>query len=222
MPDDIKQPYTSSWNIGIQRDLGGNRAIEVRYNGNITRNQWLAGNINEVNIFENGFLNEFKNAKRNLDINAAAGVTGNFGNRGLPGQVDLPIFAATGIPFTNANAVNNLNNGAAGTLANTLATNRDFACSMFGSAIPACGAAAGPGKGYPLNFWRANQFATGAASVMDDRGFSNYHGLQMEFRQRNWHGMSLNANYTLSKTTASPLREETSRPPTPSSRTATS
>ena len=35
---------------------------------------------------------------------------------------------------------------------------------------------------------------------MDDRGFSNYHGLQVEFRQRNWHGMSLNANYTLSKT----------------------
>ena len=201
MPDDIKQPYTSSWNIGIQRDLGGNRALEVRYNGNRTRNQWLAGNINEVNIFENGFLNEFKNAQRNLAINAAAGVTGNFGNRGLPGQVDLPIFTATGIPFTNATAVNNLTNGAAGTLANTLATNRDFACSMFGSAIPQCGAGAGPGKGYPLNFWRANQFATGAASVMDDRGFSNYHGLQMEFRQRNWHGMSLNANYTLSKTT---------------------
>jgi hypothetical protein len=119
----------------------------------------------------------------------------------LPGQVDLPIFVATGIPFTNAGAINNLRNGAAGSLANTLATNRDFACSMFGSAIPQCGAAAGPGKGYPINFWRANQFATGAAQVMDDRGFSNYHGLQVEFRQRNWHGMSLNANYTLSKTT---------------------
>ena len=35
---------------------------------------------------------------------------------------------------------------------------------------------------------------------MDDTGFSNYHGLQVEFRQRQWHGMSLNANYTLSKT----------------------
>jgi hypothetical protein len=115
--------------------------------------------------------------------------------------VDLPIFTAAAMPFTNATAVNNLNNGAAGTLANTLATNRDFACSMFGSQIPQCGAAAGPGKGYPLNFWRANQFATGGASLMDDRGFSNYHGLQMEFRQRNWHGMTLNANYTLSKTT---------------------
>ena len=200
MPDDIKQPYASSWTVGIQRELGGQRAIEVRYNGNRTRHQWLAGNINEVNIFENGFLDEFKNAQRNLAINQAAGVT-SFANRGLPGQVDLPIFTATGIAFNNANAINNLGNGAAGTLANTLATNRDFACSMFGSQIPACGAAAGPGKGYPLNFWRANQFATGAASVMDDRGFSNYHGLQVEFRQRNWHGMTMNANYTLSKTT---------------------
>ena len=161
MPDDIRQPYASSWTVGIQRDLGGQRAIEVRYNGNRTRQQWLAHNINEVNIFENGFLDEFKNAQRNLAINQAAGVT-SFANRGLPGQVDLPIFTATGIPFNNAAAVNNLLNGAAGTLANTLATNRDFACSMFGSAIPACGTGAGPGKGYPLNFWRANQFATGA------------------------------------------------------------
>ena len=199
MPDDIRQPYASSWTVGIQRDLGGQRAIEVRYNGNRTRKQWLAHNINEVNIFENGFLDEFKNAQRNLAINQAAGVT-SFANRGLPGQVNLPIFTATGIAFNNATAVNNLLNGAAGTLANTLATNRDFACSMFGSAIPACGTSAGPGKGYPLNFWRANQFATGAATLMDDRGFSNYHGLQVEFRQRNWHGMSLNANYTLSKT----------------------
>ena len=75
MPDDIRQPYASSWTVGIQRDLGGRRAIEVRYNGNRTRNQWLAHNINEVNIFENGFLDEFKNAQRNLAINQAAGVT---------------------------------------------------------------------------------------------------------------------------------------------------
>ena len=199
MPEDIRQPYASSWTVGIQRELGQGRALEVRYNGNRTRQQWLAHNINEVNIFENGFLDEFKNAQTNLAINRAANVT-SFANRGLPGQVNLPIFAATGISFTDANAINNLTNGAAGTLANTLATNRDFACSMFGSAIPACGASAGPGKGYPLNFWRANQFATGGATLMDDRGFSNYHGLQLEFRQRNWHGASLNANYTLSKT----------------------
>src|SRR3990172_2210394 len=88
--NDIRQPYTQSWTVGIQRQLGRGRAIEVRYNGNRTIHQWLAMDINEVNIFENGFLNEFKAAQANLSINQAAGVT-SFANRGLPGQVNLPI-----------------------------------------------------------------------------------------------------------------------------------
>jgi carboxypeptidase family protein len=199
MKNDIRMPYASSWTVGIQRDLGGRRAIEVRYNGNVTRNQWLASNINEVNIFENGFLNEFKNAQKNLSINQAAGVT-SFANRGLAGQVDLPILTATGIAVNNAAAINNLLNGQAGTLANTLATNRDFFCRMVGTSFEPCGTSYGAGAGYPINFWRANPFATGAATYMDDSGYSNYNSLQMEFRQRQWHGMSLNANYTLSKT----------------------
>jgi Carboxypeptidase regulatory-like domain len=199
MKDDIRMPYASSWTVGIQRDLGGRRALEVRYNGNVTRNQWIASNINEVNIFENGFLNEFKNAQKNLSINQAAGVT-SFANRGLAGQVDLPILTATGIAVNNAAAINNLLNGQAGTLANTLATNRDFFCRMVGTTFEPCGTSYGAGAGYPINFWRANPFATGGATYMDDSGYSNYNGLQVEFRQRQWHGMSMNANYTLSKT----------------------
>ena len=207
MKTDIRQPYTSSWTVGIQRDLGGQRAIEVRYNGNRTRNQWLAHNINEVNIFENGFLDEFKNAQTNLSINQAAGVN-SFANRGLPGQVNLPILTATGIAFTDATAINQLRNGQAGSLANTLATNRDFFCRMVGTTFEPCGTSFGPGAGYPINFWRANPFANGAATYLDDTGFSNYHGLQLEFRQRYWHGMSLNANYTLSKTTGVSTAED--------------
>jgi hypothetical protein len=199
MANDIRMPYTQSWTVGIQRDLGGRRAIEVRYNGNRTRNQWLSTNINEVNIFENGFLDEFKNAQRNLSINQAAGVT-SFANRGLPGQVDLPILTATGIAFNNSNAVNQLRNGQVGSLANTLATNRDFFCRMVGTTFEPCGTSYGAGAGYPINFWRANPFASGAASYLSDLGYSNYHGLQVEFRQRQWHGATLTANYTLSKT----------------------
>jgi hypothetical protein len=199
MKNDIRMPYASSWTVGIQRDLGGRRALEVRYNGNVTRNQWLASNINEVNIFENGFLDEFKNAQKNLSINQAAGVT-SFANRGLPGQTNLPILTATGIAVNNTAAINNLLNGQAGTLANTLATNRDFFCRMVGTTFEPCGSSYGAGAGYPINFWRANPFATGAATYLDDNGYSNYNGLQVEFRQRQWHGLSMNANYTLSKT----------------------
>jgi hypothetical protein len=159
-------------------------------------------NINEVNIFENGFLDEFNAARANLSINQAAGVN-SFANRGLPGQVDLPIMTATGIASNNSTAINQLQNGQAGSLANTLATNRDFFCRMVGTGFEPCGASYGAGAGYPINFWMANPFAIGSwtgASYMSDAGYSNYHGLQVEFRQRQWHGATVNANYTLSKT----------------------
>ncbi len=199
---DIRQPYTQSWTVGIQRELGRGRAIEVRYNGNRTRNQWLAMDINEVNIFENGFLDEFNKARTNLSINRAAGVN-SFANRGLPGQVNLPIMTAAGISFSNATFINQLGNGAAGSFANTLATNRDYFCRMVGSSFEPCGTSYGAGAGYPINFWLANPFAIGSwtnASYMSDTGYSNYHGLQVEYRQRHWHGASLTANYTWSKT----------------------
>ncbi|HEY3383530.1 MAG TPA: carboxypeptidase-like regulatory domain-containing protein [Vicinamibacterales bacterium] len=199
---DIRQPYTQSWSVGFQRELGGGRALEVRYNGNITRNLWLAMDINEVNIFENGFLSEFNKARANLGINQAAGVN-SFANRSLPGQVNLPIMTAAGISFTNSTFINQLRNGQAGSFANTLATNRDYFCRMVGSSFQPCGASYGAGAGYPINFWLANPFALGSwtgASYMSDTGYSNYNGLQVEYRQRPWHGASVTANYTLSKT----------------------
>src|SRR5262249_42608793 len=87
----IKPPRVLNWNIGIQRELGREAAIEVRYVGNHGFHLWRAYNINEVNIFENGFVQEFKNAQKNLEINTANGRAG-FANNGLPGQVPLPIF----------------------------------------------------------------------------------------------------------------------------------
>jgi hypothetical protein len=199
---DIRQPYTQSWTVGLQREIGGGRAIEVRYNGNRTLHQWLAMDVNEVNIFENGFLDEFKLAQANLNINQAAGVS-SFANRGLPGQANLPIMTAAGISVTNSTFINQLRNGQAGSFANTLATNRDYYCRMVGTSFGPCGSSYGAGAGYPINFWLANPFAIGSwtgASYMTDAGYSNYHGLQMEFRQRQWHGATVNANYTLSKT----------------------
>ncbi|MGE5360735.1 MAG: hypothetical protein ACM3NQ_17095, partial [Bacteroidales bacterium] len=146
----------------------------------------------------------FSNAQRNLAINQAAGVN-SFANRGLPGQADLPIMTAARVSYTNSTFINQLRNGQAGSFANTLATNRDYYCRMVGSSFQPCGASYGAGAGYPINFWLANPFAIGSwtgASYMSDTGYSNYHGLQVEYRQRQWRGMSMTANYTLSRTMA--------------------
>src|SRR5205814_83128 len=64
----LRAPYTINWNFGIQRELGGNSVLEVRYVGNQSHLAWRTSNLNEINIFENGFLNEFKGAQNNLAI----------------------------------------------------------------------------------------------------------------------------------------------------------
>jgi hypothetical protein len=203
----IRSPYVEERNIGIQRQIGPSSAIEVRYVGNLGMHSWLSYNLNEVNIYENGFLSEFKNAQNNLAINVANGKGNTFVNNGLAGQTPLPIFAAafgttTGTNYSTAAYITNLQQGAAGSLANTISGNSQFLCNMYGTALSACtlrGITPGAG-GYPINFWRVNPMAGGnAINYADSSGKSNYNGLQIEFRQRPMHGMQFNANYTYSK-----------------------
>ena len=48
-------------------------AIDVRYVGTRLVNGWTTENWNEINVFENGFLDEFKLAQANLRAHVAAG-----------------------------------------------------------------------------------------------------------------------------------------------------
>jgi hypothetical protein len=115
---DLKSAYVHQWNIGYEREIFKDTAFEIRYQGNWAPNTWRAYDINEVNIFENGFLPEYLRAQQNLAIcvansatcRAAQGTAGipatigalpagtlvqtanSFQNWGLPGQVPLTIF----------------------------------------------------------------------------------------------------------------------------------
>ena len=63
MDPNIAQPRIHSWNFGIQRALGRNNVIEVRYVGNRGSKEWIGINVNEINVFENGFLRQFQAAQ---------------------------------------------------------------------------------------------------------------------------------------------------------------
>src|SRR5207247_7108501 len=90
----LVSPYVQNWSFGIQRQLTNTTTIEVRYVGNKATHMWHRQNLNEINIFENGFLKEFIQAKTNLDINVANGRGSTFINNNLAGQASLPIFQA--------------------------------------------------------------------------------------------------------------------------------
>jgi hypothetical protein len=208
----LRAPYTVNWNFGAQREIWDNGVLEVRYVGTQTHLAWRTSNLNEIDIFSNGFLQEFKNAQNNLAINLAAG-SSSFANQNRAGQVALPIFDAAFGPrgalaaiaaasgFTNPAFITNLQNGEAGALANTLATNQNYVCRMFGSSFSPCArvqpTANAPGV-FPINFFMLNPFVAGRMNFVDDTGWHSYNGMQLQFRQRLSRGLNWNFNYTWS------------------------
>jgi hypothetical protein len=91
---DLKQPRVHSWSAGIQRSIGSDMAIEVRYVGNKNMYAWAEENWNERVLFENGFFDEWKLAQANLYANIAAGRGATFAYTGIPGTSPLPIHQA--------------------------------------------------------------------------------------------------------------------------------
>src|SRR5204862_5646101 len=109
-------------------EIAKDTVLDVRYVGNRGNSLWRQININEVNIYENGFLAEFQAAANNLAIARAAQAPGatptnNFGNQGLVGQKALPILTAAGVPTTDVTTATQLVQGQAGAAANAIAFN---------------------------------------------------------------------------------------------------
>ncbi len=204
----IRQPYVESWSLGVQRELGTNNVLEIRYVGNVAKKQWLLEDFNEVNIFENGFLSEFKNAQANL---ALSGGTTFEGPNATP--IMDQAFATSGLAanYTNGGFINYVKQGQAGALAKQLASNSTYLCSLIGANFSPCQAQGIPGAGgYPINFFQENPYAAGAGNAeMTNAGFSNYNALQVDFRQNATHGMQFDANYTYAKSLGTSVQGST-------------
>jgi hypothetical protein len=207
-------PYTQSWNLGIQREIPGHMVIEVRYMGNKSTHMWHYQNLNEANIFENGFLPQFTQAQQNLSINQANGKGNTFANNGLAGQATMPIFAAAfgangsfaalsnSSGYTNSTFITDLTQGLAGTMAGSLSsttsTSPGYYCRLVGSNFAPC-ATAGftTATTYPLNFWTPNPFASNL-EYQDDNGNNNYNSLQIDVRKSLGHGLAFTGNFVWS------------------------
>ena len=183
---DLESGYVQSWSLGIQREISDSTVLEIRYVGNKGVKLWQQVNIDEVNVFENGFLDEFRLAQQNLDISLANGGGSNFANQGLAGQVPLPIMESVlfSSDFRLATFVNLVNEGRVGDMAGIMATN--FA--RFNRGLE---------NGLPLNFFLANPLCV-SCGYLGNSGWSEYNSLQIEMRRRMSQGLLLQANYTWS------------------------
>ena len=101
----IQTQQVMEYNVGIQREIGWDTALEVRYVGGRSNSLVRGIDLNQVEIMSNGFIQDFLTARNNCRIlNASqglplsAGCTDASGSQGLPGQsTNLPVFNA--LPF---------------------------------------------------------------------------------------------------------------------------
>lgn len=195
--ENIRTPYVQQWSFGLQREIMQDTVLSFTYVGNRGVKLFRQIQLNEINVFENGFLEEFLAAQNNLAIarqmfGAGSGRGENFSFQRLAGQVNLPIMEAAfgsfrSPQFRNTDFIAALDAGEVGRLANTLATTATF----FQRLVAA---------GYPPNFFMANpEAATGGAFLMFNGGDSTYHALQVEFRRRLARGLLVQANYTFGR-----------------------
>lgn len=217
----LRSPYVQNWVLGVQRGLPGNVVLQVNYVGNKATHVWHYQNISETNIFENGFLTEFQNAQNNLAIANGISVsqlatatltTRNFSNAGKPGQVPLPIFEtafgangsagplATGSGFGSSGFITNLQQGAAASLAGTLASTSTptYYCRLVGANFGPCAAQGYTAKTpYAMNFFQPNPYANNLRYQNDDAN-TDYNALQVEGRKGLSHGLFFDVAYTWS------------------------
>ena len=203
---DIQVPYSQTWSLGIQRALDKQSAIEVRYVGTRGEQAWTNLNYNEINIVENGFLNEFKLAQANLQTNIAAGRGNTFRYFGAgTGTSPLPIFLAffSGIPTSQAGDASLYTSTlfANSTYVNPLAVNNPNPAGNNTSAANAilndqARLASGLRAGLPVNFFVVNPDKLGGAQITENLGSTDYHALQIEYRRRLNRGLLIQSSYT--------------------------
>jgi len=213
----IAPPMIQSWSAGVERELSANNVLEIRYVANHGSGLWDQFNINEVNIFENGFLTEFNHAASNMNICttvaaaacltiekahglAAATATApvpNFADFGFAGQVPLPIFTAayTGSQsgtqfdshFESSTYVPLIQQGLPGAVANIFSGS----LTRYTNIVNA---------GFPANFFVANPLAAvGGSYVIANGAQSTYNSLQVDLRRRPSHGLQFDVSYVFAK-----------------------
>jgi hypothetical protein len=173
---DLQVPSLYQYHIGVQRELPGKLALEVRYVGNHSNNLVRGLDFNQVIIKENGFLADFLRARQNLLL------TGNPNCYPTPGCQQLTFFPnlPNGGLLNNATIRNQILLGQPADLAIIYITNP----GIF------------PGVS-PLFLRNPN---TGVADLIGNFAKSRYNSLQVELRRNFAQGFYFQFNYTLQKT----------------------
>jgi hypothetical protein len=177
------------YNIGIQRNIGFNTVLEVRYVGGRSDTAARSNDFNQVDIQSNGFLADFQRAQNNCRLQGASinptapnplfVCTSAAFNAAITGSQQLPVFNQLGGQgnLTNTANLGFIRNGTVASLAREYIRLRQQGTVAF----------------QPTS----NAYAV---EILVNGGKYRYDALQAEIRRRFQNGVSYQVNYTFQKT----------------------
>jgi hypothetical protein len=209
---DLKTGWVQSWSFGIQRELNKDTVFEARYVGTRGKDLWRQLNLNETNIIENGFINEYRLAMQNLVANGGAHfryMGPGTGTSPLPiilahfrGNVDPNVpanYTGTITGPVSGSSINVTNLFSSSTFLNNLGPNNSNARGFAGSMIGDIDRRALAATKFPRNQFVLNPDTFGGAFIVDNGGQTWYDALQFELRRRLSRGLLIQGSYTFSK-----------------------
>jgi len=178
----LQAPSTDEFNIGIERELGWQTAFEVRFVHGQSNNLVRGLDLNQVRIFDNGFLDDFNRAHFNAITYGTSNINCTVtAARPLCQPLQLLNKApfntsAFGNPLNFTNTTTPIFSGDAGQLAFVY-------LSTFGVG----------------NSVLLNNPNTGVADFLTNSAKYRYNALQVEIRRRFEKGLTFQANYTFQR-----------------------
>lgn len=180
LPDPgLQVPYLQAWNLSLQQEIKG-FFVEARYVGNHGVKLLRVVDFNQVIIRENGFLDDFLRARQNGNL--ARTTTGVFDpgyNPAIAGSLPLQVFPrlVNGGLLESSDTRYWIDSGQPGQLAYLYHLNQ----------------LSGPIQFFP------NPLAL-ALNIVTNHSQSSYNAFQFEVLTRRKRGLTLQSNYTFSKT----------------------
>ena len=183
---DLKIPALHEWSIGIQREIGFDTALEVRYVGSMSNNLVRGVDLNQVKIFGNGFIEDFNRARNNIvlygnsQVNCSVSATTPSCQPlqllNTPTFFNSPVIAASQNTLQFTNSLNPIRAGTPGELAFVYLSTFRVGNSVL-----------------------LNNPNAGVVDLLKNEAKSRYNALQVEVRRRFSDGLTFQANYTFQK-----------------------
>ncbi len=203
----LRSPKSYQWGVSFEREVGWNSVIEVNYIGNHGVGLLGGYDINQVDIFNNGFLSAFNAIRSAFLANPNCFPTFSSANCTIPANTSPLINALysndtrrlsteTGSQFVVRQLSSAVAQGGVATVALDIAQRVNA-----GQTLPAFTSAVNPATGQPFSpfFFQPFPQFSGGLNVIDTNDYSHYNALEIILKRRFTKGLSYQLSYTLAK-----------------------